>query len=270
VTTARNPTVAIDRLNQVAAFMWDLQAANAPVSQFVEGGIWDADFVFQASIQPRNLVVEGYAPNAYVRDPKVTHSRISGTFVIAWRESLNPADGLGQTILAAEFDEVTGLTAPPISIVNQGAHGTLFTEFGPPVVEGGWRSNGRVFAGFVADKDVKGELWFYGQGLDTQAATAAPPDVIPRELALGLLPNPFNPRTSIELALPIAGRAQVDIFDVRGRLVRKLVDEDLPAGSYSRTWSGLDDRGQRVASGVYLVRLRHPGGQRMTKAALVE
>jgi len=57
---------------------------------------------------------------------------------------------------------------------------------------------------------------------------------------------------------------------VRGRLVRKLINEDLPAGDYSRTWDGIDDGGQRVSSGVYLVKVRHPSGQRVTKVALVE
>jgi flagellar hook assembly protein FlgD len=94
--------------------------------------------------------------------------------------------------------------------------------------------------------------------------------VIPGEFAVNVSPNPFNPRTSVELALPVDGRARVDIYDVRGRLVRKLLDEDLPAGNHSRTWEGQDDRGQRVASGVYMVKVQHPGGSRVTKVSLVE
>ncbi len=55
------------------------------------------------------------------------------------------------------------------------------------------------------------------------------------------------------MALPL--RAIV-VFDVAGRRVRTLVDERRPAGVFSVAWNGEDDRGQRVASGVYFYRMR--------------
>ncbi len=68
-------------------------------------------------------------------------------------------------------------------------------------------------------------------------------------------PNPFNPRTTISFALPQAGHANLRILDLRGRLVRTLVTEDLPAGRHARIWDGTDTSGRPVASGVYLYRL---------------
>ena len=250
------------------AVVWDRTPGPAPVARTIAGVVLDTGLVAVLSFTARDLDVEGRGPACYVRDPAITHSRIAGRYVLAWRESLNPAACDGQTIMARELDEITGLVAPPITIASQGVAGVLPNEFGPPLLEGGSRNNGRVFAGWVADTLTKGQLDVFGQGLDTDAATGAPPAFVPVELSLGLAPNPFNPRTSIVLSLPTAGRARIEIYDLRGRLVRQLVDEELPAGEYTRSWSGLDDQGRRVGSGVYLVRLRHPGGERVAKAAL--
>jgi hypothetical protein len=44
----------------------------------------------------------------------------------------------------------------------------------------------------------------------------------------------------------------------------------MPVGDHVRRWSGLDDSGRRIASGVYLVRMQHPQGERQSKVTLVE
>ncbi|MEN8006660.1 MAG: FlgD immunoglobulin-like domain containing protein [Candidatus Krumholzibacteriota bacterium] len=68
-------------------------------------------------------------------------------------------------------------------------------------------------------------------------------------------PNPFNPRTTIAFELPTAGRTRLAVYDVSGRLVRTLVDEDLGEGPHEVVWSGRDDDGKQVASGVFFYRL---------------
>jgi hypothetical protein len=69
-------------------------------------------------------------------------------------------------------------------------------------------------------------------------------------------PNPFNPVTTIEYSLPEAAHVQIDIFNIMGQRVRRLVDREEPAGSYLTSWDGTDDRHQTVATGVYLYRFR--------------
>ena len=69
-------------------------------------------------------------------------------------------------------------------------------------------------------------------------------------------PNPFNPRTKISFVLPVAGEASLAVYDVDGRLVRTLAGGWLEAGERVVTWDGDDDRGGRVASGLYFCRLR--------------
>lgn len=68
-------------------------------------------------------------------------------------------------------------------------------------------------------------------------------------------PNPFNPRTKISFVLPTAGEARLCVYDVNGRLVRTLASGWMEAGERTVTWDGDDDRGGRVASGLYFCRL---------------
>jgi hypothetical protein len=72
-------------------------------------------------------------------------------------------------------------------------------------------------------------------------------------------PNPFNPTTVLSFALPDQGSAVVEVLDLRGRLVRTLWQGELPAGTQSMSWDGLDRMGRAVASGVYVARLRAAG-----------
>ena len=97
------------------------------------------------------------------------------------------------------------------------------------------------------------------------------PDVTRIELSLGAHPTPFNPRTTIELTAPAIEDVQVDIFDLRGRLVRELFRGDLKqAGLTQLPWNGRDDRGSPVSSGVYFVRATSPQFRLHTKVVLLK
>lgn len=85
------------------------------------------------------------------------------------------------------------------------------------------------------------------------AAESTPPAF---ETRLGQnAPNPFNPATVIPYEVGRASRVRLRIFDVRGRLVRTLVDAAQSPGRYRAAWDGRDDQGRPVASGRYLYRL---------------
>ncbi len=72
-------------------------------------------------------------------------------------------------------------------------------------------------------------------------------------------PNPFNPRTTIEYAVPAAGAVTLAIYDPAGRLVHELVRSTLEAGRHTVTWDGRAASGAEVASGVYTLRLTAGG-----------
>jgi hypothetical protein len=73
-------------------------------------------------------------------------------------------------------------------------------------------------------------------------------------LALLIARNPTGPSASLECAMPAPGHLCVDVFDLRGRLVRTLVDRVVGADSTSLNWDGRDTSGSPVPSGVYFVR----------------
>jgi hypothetical protein len=72
-------------------------------------------------------------------------------------------------------------------------------------------------------------------------------------------PNPFNPTTSIPYDVSVRSRVTLAVYDVRGRLVRTLVDGVDAPGHKRVEWDGRDDRGRRVASGVYAFRVQIGG-----------
>lgn len=83
------------------------------------------------------------------------------------------------------------------------------------------------------------------------------------------VPNPFNPHTELSFELRSAGHVRVEIFDLSGRRVRTLVDGVRSAGEHEVVWRGLDDRGEPVASGVYLYRVKAAGISETKRMVLV-
>lgn len=84
-------------------------------------------------------------------------------------------------------------------------------------------------------------------------------------------PNPFNPRTTIEFELPAASGIRLTVFDMTGKLVRRLVDGDrMPAGPHAVDWDGRNEGGRTVAAGVYLYRLEAEGFSETRRMALVK
>jgi hypothetical protein len=81
-------------------------------------------------------------------------------------------------------------------------------------------------------------------------------------------PNPFNPVTAIRFDLPGRAHVTLSVYDLSGRLVRTLVNEEREPGLNELFWYGTNDSGQSVASGIYFYRLI-AGNLRETKKMLL-
>jgi hypothetical protein len=80
---------------------------------------------------------------------------------------------------------------------------------------------------------------------------------IPTEFALKPnYPNPFNPETTIEFALPKTSKVTMTIYNLTGQMVRQLVQSEYAAGYHRVIWNGRDSRGNMVGSGVYIYTLK--------------
>lgn len=82
-------------------------------------------------------------------------------------------------------------------------------------------------------------------------------------------PNPFNPETTIEYDLPQRAFVNLKIFDLLGREVTTLVNEEQAAGRHKVRWLGIDARGQRVSSGVYFYQLVTPDRKQTKKSIFI-
>ena len=69
-------------------------------------------------------------------------------------------------------------------------------------------------------------------------------------------PNPFNSTVTIPYGIPVVSHVRLTVYNLAGQSVRRLVDRELTSGQYSLRWDGRDDRGRKLASGVYALRLR--------------
>lgn len=69
-------------------------------------------------------------------------------------------------------------------------------------------------------------------------------------------PNPFNPSTTIEFAIPKSGNVELSIYNVLGQKIATLINNELTQGIYKATWNGLTDSGVSVASGTYIYRIK--------------
>ncbi|MBD3288075.1 T9SS type A sorting domain-containing protein [candidate division KSB1 bacterium] len=72
-------------------------------------------------------------------------------------------------------------------------------------------------------------------------------------------PNPFNPETVIEYHLPQASDVSISIYNIRGQLVRTLVNGYKEAGIHHAIWNSTDATGADIVSGIYLYRIKATG-----------
>jgi hypothetical protein len=83
-------------------------------------------------------------------------------------------------------------------------------------------------------------------------------------------PNPFNPETTIEFSIPARMPVCLEVFNIKGQLVTRLIDEVLPAGTHKVVFNGLDINKRNIASGVYYYRIKTPSGVQMRKMLLLK
>jgi len=122
-------------------------------------------------------------------------------------------------------------------------------------------------------RDTRPKGWWDELNTETVADAAIEssdnPPLVSAEQPLVIMPNPFNPRTTVAYFVATPGRVAIDVYDLRGRRVESLQRGNLAAGAHEAVWTGVDERGASVASGVYFIRLETSDGVHLRRAALV-
>ncbi len=148
---------------------------------------------------------------------------------------------------------------------------------GPVKTDGEWRAGlsadeiayvEQMISRMNLDQDLELELRLalYGSGGGSPG--------LPKAYSLAQnRPNPFNPATAISYSVPdqvATAHVAIRVYDIRGRLVRVLVNEVKSAGRYTVFWDGTDQSGRKVASGVYICRMKADGSVFTRKMVLLK
>ena len=93
---------------------------------------------------------------------------------------------------------------------------------------------------------------------------------VPQEFAVHQnYPNPFNPSTLIKLDANKVMHTSILVYDIMGREIRSLVNKELQAGYHQFIWDGMDQKGNKVGSGVYFIVTQTPDIVKTMKATLI-
>ncbi|GJQ61198.1 MAG: hypothetical protein SCALA702_02510 [Melioribacteraceae bacterium] len=107
--------------------------------------------------------------------------------------------------------------------------------------------------------DENGEMMAAGAHLITSLETEDESIIPETEILVANYPNPFNPSTYISYSIPYNltnSKVELKVYDITGKLITTLVNNNLPAGNYVSKWDGTNSTGQHVSSGVYIYEVR--------------
>jgi len=83
-------------------------------------------------------------------------------------------------------------------------------------------------------------------------------------------PNPFNPETTISFNVAKSGNVDLDVYNMKGQLVKTLMNGSATAGLHQVVWNGNDNSGNKVASGVYFYKISNAGRSETMKMVLMK
>ncbi len=109
--------------------------------------------------------------------------------------------------------------------------------------------------------------------MDFDLMTGVDPAEVPINAAFLLnqnYPNPFNPDTNISFSMDVANKVEINIYNSRGQLVRKLVDGFFSEGEHLVNWNGKTDEQKMSPSGIYFYRMSNNGVYRHRKMILMK
>ncbi len=92
----------------------------------------------------------------------------------------------------------------------------------------------------------------------------------PAVSTLNCYPNPFSSTVNINYSLKNTGHTTLNIYNTKGQLVRKLIDESKSANQYEATWSGDSDADKSLPSGIYFIRLQNGSETKVQKVLLLK
>jgi hypothetical protein len=242
----------------------------------------DGTNTFTATPTDQYLAVTGLVPGATYYWKVASHNGTSlsayssptATFVVALTASASvivplvgsPINGVGITTASPVLSWVIPTQAStPLSYELQYSKQQ---DMSNPTTVSGIKSPSQIVSGLASSQEYywrvrsvndKGQSSAYsevGKFIVSSVTAIEEKDVIPTSFELSQnYPNPFNPTTRIRYALPQNAFVSIKIYDMLGREIRSLINNEMVAGNHSVEWSGDDNSGNRVSSGAYIYRI---------------
>lgn len=197
----------------------------------------------------------------------------------AWdccRLEISTDGGVSWTALATQYTAVASGQGVQVPVGEPVFDGSQYTWVQNSVDLAPWLGETDVRFRFrlSSDSSTRRDGFYFDdfQIMVTRQVTSAvgpTPDLLVRGLTA--YPNPFNPQTTLSFELTRSGPVQLAIFDLQGRLVRRILQAVLTVGRHEATWDGRDARGAAAPSGVYFGRVEFAGSTTQTvKVMLVK
>jgi len=82
-------------------------------------------------------------------------------------------------------------------------------------------------------------------------------------------PNPFNPETTINYQLPEDCKVTIRIYNLLGKEIKELVNDNKQAGYFGVIWNGKDSFGSAVSSGIYIIQIQAGSYNEIRKATIL-
>ena len=89
-------------------------------------------------------------------------------------------------------------------------------------------------------------------------------------MALSNYPNPFKPNTTVQFELKAAGETTLSVYNIKGQVVKTLINQSMPSGAHKINWDGRDNHDTPCSSGIYYLRLDNEHRTQLRKVLLIK
>ena len=206
------------------------------------------------------VTLSSFTASLYNTSPQLLWTTQSEQENLGWNVYRSSSFNFGQGIL---------LTSDLIEGAGTVSHPTDYTFNDPLNIEGG-----RIYCYWLESFSYSGESELFGPvtltvpyGIENHGTP-----LVPRIYGLYQnYPNPFNPTSEISFALEEAGNCELVIYNVKGRMIKKLFTGNIEAERvYSFIWDGKDESGKTVSSGIYYYKMKAGNYQQTKKMILLK
>ena len=159
-----------------------------------------------------------------------------------------------------------GLHSFALGVIDSGDHVSFYSKENL-ILEGGFNS---TVPNHNSGYATKPKLW-PSISLQLENNLSSKNNSLPKVFALHQnYPNPFNPKTIIRFDLPKESNVKILIYDILGRLTKKLIDNRQSTGFKSIQWDATNNYGKKVSAGVYLYRIEAENFRQTKKMVLLK